>query len=51
MCSFEMNEVHFFMFSLTLMVSGLNPFTLRAAKTGLTILEVFYEQKHFLENI
>ena len=25
----------------------LNPFTLRAAKTGLTILEIFIQQKHF----
>ena len=25
--------------------------TLRAAKTGLAILEMFYLQKHFLENI
>ena len=34
------------------MKSGLdNPFTLRAAKSGLTILEIFYLQKHFLENI
>ena len=29
----------------------LNPFTLRAAKRGLTILEIFYLQSHFLENI
>ena len=29
----------------------LNPFTLRAAKTGLTILKIFYLQSHFLENI
>ena len=28
-----------------------NPFTLRAAKTGLTILMIFFLQKHFLENI
>ena len=26
-----------------------NPFTLREAKTGLTILELFYLQKHFLK--
>ena len=30
---------------------GFNPLTLRAAKTGLTILEIFYLQMHFLENI
>ena len=29
----------------------LNPFTLRAAKTGQTLLEIFYLQKHFLEKI
>ena len=29
----------------------LNPFTLRAAKRGLTILEIFSLQKHFFENI
>ena len=29
----------------------LNPFTLRAAKRGLTILGIFYLNKHFLENI
>ena len=29
----------------------INPLTLRAAKTGLTILEIFYLQKHFLESI
>ena len=29
----------------------LNPFTLRAAKTGLAILEIFYLQRHFLGNI
>ena len=29
----------------------INPFTLRAAKRGLTILEIFPLQKHFLENI
>ena len=28
-----------------------NPFTLRAAKRGLTILEIFPLQKHFFENI
>ena len=28
-----------------------NPFTLRAAKRGLTILEIFSLQKHFFENI
>ena len=28
-----------------------NPLPLRAAKTGLTILEIFHLQKHFLENI
>ena len=28
-----------------------NPFTLRAAKRGLTILKIFQLQKHFLENI
>ena len=28
-----------------------NTFILRAAKTGLTILEIFIQQKHFLENI
>ena len=31
--------------------SYINPFTLRAAKTGLTILIIFSEQKHFGENI
>ena len=30
---------------------GLNLITLRAAKTGLTILEIFYFRSHFLENI
>ena len=30
---------------------GFNPFTLRAVKRGLTIMEIFYLQKHFLENI
>ena len=30
---------------------SINPLTLRAAKTGLTIWEIFYLQKHFLENI
>ena len=30
---------------------SLNPFTLRAPKTVLTILEIFYLQKHFLENM
>ena len=29
----------------------LNPFTLRAAKRGLTILEIFYLQKRFPESI
>ena len=29
----------------------LNPFTLRAAKRGLTIFEIFQSQKQFLENI
>ena len=29
----------------------INPLTLRAAKRGLTILEIFEIQKHFLENI
>ena len=29
----------------------INPFTLRAAKRGLTILEIFSLQKHFFENI
>ena len=29
----------------------INPFTLRAAKRGLTILELFYLQKHFLGNV
>ena len=29
----------------------LNPLTLRVAKTGLTILEIFYLQKHILENM
>ena len=29
----------------------INPFTLRAAKRVLTILEIFYLQKHFLGNI
>ena len=28
----------------------LNPFTLRAAKTGLTFVMIFFKQKHFLEN-
>ena len=28
-----------------------NPFTLRAAKRGLTILEIFPLRKHFFENI
>ena len=28
-----------------------NPLTLRAAKRGLTILEIFHLQTHFLENI
>ena len=28
-----------------------NPFTLRAAETSLMILEIFFLQKHFLENI
>ena len=28
-----------------------NPLTLRAAKTGLTILEIFNLQTHFFENI
>ena len=27
-----------------------NPFTLRAAKTGLTILMIYLKQKPFLEN-
>ena len=31
--------------------SGLNLFTLRAAKRGLTTLAIFHVQKHFLENI
>ena len=30
--------------------SNINPFTLRAAKRGLMILEIFCLQKHFLEN-
>ena len=30
---------------------SVNLFTLRVAKTGLTILEIFYLQKPFLENI
>ena len=29
----------------------INPFALRAAKRGLTILEIFSLQKHFFENI
>ena len=29
----------------------INPFTLRAAKTGLTILIIYFKPKHFLENI
>ena len=28
----------------------INPFTLRAARRGLTILEIYCLQKHFLEN-
>ena len=28
-----------------------NPFTLRGAKRGLMILEIFFLQKHFAENI
>ena len=36
---------------MTISVGSLNPLTLGAAKTGLTILEIFYLQKHFLENI
>ena len=34
-----------------ILCSAVNPFTLRTAKRGLTILEIFYLQKHFLENI
>ena len=33
------------------MTGYFNPFTLRAAKRGLTILEIFSLQKHFFENI
>ena len=32
-------------------MTGFNPFTLRVAKKGLTILAIFHLQKHFLENI
>ena len=32
-------------------VIHINPFTLRMAKTGLTILEMSIRQKHFLENV
>ena len=35
----------------SLPVSYVNPFTLRAAKRGLTILGIFPLQKHFFENI
>ena len=28
-------------------VMNINPFTLRAAKTGLAILKIFFLQKHF----
>ena len=28
-----------------------NPFILKEAKTGLTILNIFFYQKHFLKNI
>ena len=37
---------------LSILNSGwvFNPFTLRAAKTCLTILMIFFKQKHFLEN-
>ena len=37
--------------SIILMIFPFNPITLRAAKRGLTILEIFHLQKHFLENI
>ena len=30
---------------------SINPFTLRAAKTGLTIWEIFHLQKHFLKKL
>ena len=32
-------------------IDDVNPFTLRMAKRGLTILEIVYSQKHFIENI
>ena len=31
--------------------SSINPLMIRAAKRGLMILDIFYLQKHFLENI
>ena len=42
------NFEHYSFFQET---NNLNPFTLRAAKRGLTILEILYLQKHFIENI
>ena len=35
----------------SLIIGRVNPFTLTASKTGLTVLEIFYLQKHLLENI
>ena len=35
----------------TVKCAPFNPLTLRPGKTGLTNLEIYYLQKHFLENI
>ena len=35
----------------TIFTLHFNPFTLREAKRGLTILNIFFYQKHFLKNI
>ena len=37
--------------TINILVSMFNPFTLRGAKRGLTILEISYLEKHFPENI
>ena len=49
--SFIIHKIDFLTKNCHFSLVILNPFTLRAAKTGLTILEIFIQQKHFLENI
>ena len=49
--AFRAGEFSGVLLSSYVVPSIINPLTLRAAKTGLTNLEIYYLQKHFLENI